>query len=442
MLVIGRNGLGLVDVLAHHASKLNAHAPHLKVPCLKAVLMHVVCLDIVKQAVVLLRGNLPLLPTGTKRVILCLHNGGAIENVFVMALDGQPSVLLVVRGIPLAYFEVVGSLPGRQQRRPPIQLAARLGGRVRLVQFGEIGLDGAQVPVYPADQGLVDHVGGDDEEFGVLSSGRNHGWNGRVFDVDLATHVSLVIRARRHRGMGAYDIVVHFDIHDVILNQVVRRGEAVPVHINHPFFVVGLARQEFVEECEVFFFFCPLEEDDAVEDASVLDQIALLFPPLNEQSHTQLHIALTMYLTAPYLQIAVENRDSGAATVENQPHDLFRLGRPLPPDAANFLGYAVCRVSMSSRASGAHIIIVVVVARSIGGPPVPTEIIARTGEQMEVPDINQQRNKHERPGQQRLYGVPFAKAQQHVFVSGSATIGADPSEGERRKEEERGEERK
>lgn len=136
MLVVGRNGLGQIDVLAHHAGKLNTHAFQLKVPCSEAVLAQIVVLNILKQTVVLLSGDLPLLPTRAERVVLGLHDGRAVENVVAVAFDGQPSVLLVVRGVPLADLEVVGSLPGREQRRAPIQFAAGLGSGIRLVQFG------------------------------------------------------------------------------------------------------------------------------------------------------------------------------------------------------------------------------------------------------------------------------------------------------------------
>lgn len=135
MLVVGCNRLGQVDILAHHAGKLNTHALQLKVPCSEAILAQIVVLDVLKQAVVLLGGDLPLLPTRTERVVLGLHDGRAVENVVAVAFDGQPPVLLVVRGIPLADLEVVGPLPGREQRRAPIQLAAGLGSRIRLVQF-------------------------------------------------------------------------------------------------------------------------------------------------------------------------------------------------------------------------------------------------------------------------------------------------------------------
>lgn len=136
MLVVGCNGLGQIDVLAHHTGKLDTHALQLKVPCSEAVLAQVVVLDVLKQAVVLLGSNLPLLPTRTKWVVLGLHDGRAVEDVVAVAFDGQPSVLLVVRGVPLADLEVVGPLPGREQRRAPVQFAAGLGSRIRLVQFG------------------------------------------------------------------------------------------------------------------------------------------------------------------------------------------------------------------------------------------------------------------------------------------------------------------
>lgn len=279
MLVVGRNGLGQVDVLAHHGNKLDAHALELEIPRAKPILAQVVVLNVLKQAVVLLGGNLPLLPAGSKRVVLGLHDGRAVENVVRVALDRQPPVLLVVRGIPLAHFEIVAALPRGQHGGAPVQLFAGLGSGIRLVQLGEIGLDGAEVPVYPADQGLVDDVGGDDEEFGVLGAGRDHGGDGRVFDVYLVAYVSsmalhCVGSAFRLFG-GSYNIVVHLDVQDIVLDAVVRRGKAALGHVNLPLLVGGLARKQFLEKLEIVCIGRALEEDDAVEDAAVLGQVAL-----------------------------------------------------------------------------------------------------------------------------------------------------------------------
>jgi hypothetical protein len=80
----------------------------------------------------------------------------------------------------------------------------------------------------------------------MFSSGRDDGGDGGVFDVDLATHVSSTVQ-RRSRFLdsfllGPYYIVVHFDIHDIILYEVVGGGEAPLGHVNFPLLVVGFAR--------------------------------------------------------------------------------------------------------------------------------------------------------------------------------------------------------
>lgn len=78
--------------------------------------------------------------------------------------------------------------------------------------------------MYPADERLVDDVGGNDKEFGMLSSGRDDGGDGGIFDIDLATHVSLASPASNTQcifGLSSYNIVIHLDIHNVILYPVV-----------------------------------------------------------------------------------------------------------------------------------------------------------------------------------------------------------------------------
>lgn len=184
----------------------------------------------------------------------------------------------MVGRIPINNLEVVRPFPRGQYGWSPVQLAARLGRGIGLVDLGHIGLDGAQVPVNPANERLVDDIGGDDVVFGVLSSGGDYGGNDGIFNVDLAFQISSMMQSTSS-GVISYDIVVHLDIQDIVLNEVVGRGEAALGHVNVPFHVIGLARQQFFEELDVFFFLGALEEDDAVEKTSVLGQIALLFPP-------------------------------------------------------------------------------------------------------------------------------------------------------------------
>lgn len=195
MLVVSVNWLGLVNILAHHGNKLNSHAPQLEIPSAKAILMEAIVLNVLKQAKVLLSGNLPLLPARSKSVVLRLMNRSAVKDVIVETLHGQPSMFLMVGRIPVNNLKIVGPVPRGQQRWSPIQLAARLGRRVRLVELGHIGLDGAKVPVNPANKRLVDDIGGDDVVFGVFSSGRDNGGDDGVFDVDLAKHVSSTIQS-------------------------------------------------------------------------------------------------------------------------------------------------------------------------------------------------------------------------------------------------------
>lgn len=130
----------------------------------------------------------------------------------------------------------------------------------------------------PANERLVDDIGGDDVVLGVLSSGGDYGGNDRIFNVDLPIQISS-LTLRSSSGVNSYDIVVHLDIQDIVLNEIVRGGEAALGHINVPSLVIGLARQQFFEELDVLFSLSALKEDDAVEKTSVLGQIALLFPP-------------------------------------------------------------------------------------------------------------------------------------------------------------------
>lgn len=104
-------------------------------------------------------------------------------------------MFLVVGRVPINNLEVVRSIPRGQDRWSPIQLAARLGRGIGLVDLGHIGLDGAQIPVNPANQRLVDDIGGDDVVFGVLSSSGDYGGNDGIFNVDLAIHISSMIQS-------------------------------------------------------------------------------------------------------------------------------------------------------------------------------------------------------------------------------------------------------
>lgn len=88
MLVISVNWFGLIDILAHHGSKLDSHAPQLEVPSLEAILVQVVVLNVLKQTIVLLSGNLPFLPARSKSVIFRLANGSAVKDVVVAAFHG------------------------------------------------------------------------------------------------------------------------------------------------------------------------------------------------------------------------------------------------------------------------------------------------------------------------------------------------------------------
>lgn len=153
----------------------------------------------------------------------------------------------MVGRIPVNDIEIVGPIPGGQRRWSPVQLAAGLGRRVGLVNLGHVGLNGAKVPVNPANKRLVDDIGGNDVVFGVFSSGGDNGGDDGVFDVDLAMHVSSRIPIHPHAALflfwgHSYYIVVHLDIQDVILDEIVGGGIAALAHVNVPFFVIGLAR--------------------------------------------------------------------------------------------------------------------------------------------------------------------------------------------------------
>lgn len=78
---------------------------------------------------------------------------------------------------------------------------------------------------------------------------------------------------------------------------------------------------------------------------------------------------------------------------------------------------------MPPRALGAHVVMFVLSVRA--------KAIAR--DQVEVPDINQQRHKDERATEQRVHDVLVAKAQQHALGSGPRSVG--PGEEEREKRE-------
>lgn len=179
------DGFSSVNVVAHHGNELDAHAQPLKVPNVKLVPPHLSGLQILKEAVVLLCRHLPPLKAGAKGIILRLHDGRLVQDMVRLAANRQPAVFLVVGRAPIAGVDIARPAPRGQRRRPPVDLVPGLGGGIFAVGFGKVGPHGAEIPVDPANHGLVDDVCRDDVEVGSRKLGANNGGNRVVLDENL-----------------------------------------------------------------------------------------------------------------------------------------------------------------------------------------------------------------------------------------------------------------
>lgn len=186
VFVISGNRLGKVDVLAHQSHKLDAHARELEVPEREPIAPELVLLQVLQQAGVLLRGDLPV-PVGVAVRVVDVVYGRSLERVVVVSVSHRepPRVgrLRIFR--PCLDVEVRRALPRREQGRPPIlgRLVCIMGGM--LGYLWEVGLDGAEVPVDPAEEDLVHDISGHDVQIRPRHLGVHHGLDCRVFDVYL-----------------------------------------------------------------------------------------------------------------------------------------------------------------------------------------------------------------------------------------------------------------
>lgn len=263
VLIITRDWLCDVDIASHQGKELDTHSLVLEVPDGKLVLVELVLLQVLEEAVMLLRTNLPLCPTRSEGVVLGLLDGGVVEDVGALSSEREPAVKAIAAGVPVEGLEVLGTIPGRQRGGLPTDL-----GSVGVVQnvlavgvdLGEERLDSAEIPVHPADEGLVDDVGRDGVVFGVGESRLDQRWNDAVLHED--------------------DIIVHLDVQDVVLDSFVRVTKAVgkvvlSLEIDIPRLVSGFAVHHGLEEFEISLVGRSLDKDDSVQRSTVLDQVSL-----------------------------------------------------------------------------------------------------------------------------------------------------------------------
>lgn len=81
LFVIPVDGFGGIDIVAHHGDELNTHSQPLKIPNIELVSPQLSGLQVLKETIMFLCGDLPALKTGAKRVILRLHDGRLFQNM-------------------------------------------------------------------------------------------------------------------------------------------------------------------------------------------------------------------------------------------------------------------------------------------------------------------------------------------------------------------------
>ncbi len=135
-----------------------------------------------------------------KGTVFGVDDGSAVENVVGTVTDGQPSVLLLVGRAPLENVQVFGAFVVGQRGGTPVDLLARLELGVGVFGVRQVRQDGVEVPVQPANHGLVDDVGRDDVVFGVGKLGADEREESVVVDEDLETWLERTrLSAEAHR---------------------------------------------------------------------------------------------------------------------------------------------------------------------------------------------------------------------------------------------------
>lgn len=137
-----------------------------------------------EETIVLLRRDLPMPQALGERIEARRRNGRLLNRVIVS--QRQPAMpferrleLVVLRDM------IVGrASPHGQLRRAPAALLGLLL-RTRRRQLREIGLDGVEAVVHPAERRLVDDIGRDDEVLGVLELMLHERRDGVVLDEHL-----------------------------------------------------------------------------------------------------------------------------------------------------------------------------------------------------------------------------------------------------------------
>lgn len=256
LLVIAGNGLGAVDVNAHEGYELDAHALALEIPRVKHVAPQLFVFKVLKEAHVLLRGNLPVTQTFAKGVVFRLLDGRFVENVVLAAVHGQPAVLLLVGRFPLEHLEVGVALPLGQGRGAPVGVFAGRVLGVTVFGVGHVRQDGTEVQMDPGHHGLVDDVGRDNVMFGMHELGADNGQDGIVLNVD--------------------NIVVNLDVESFVVEVVVGGGEAVVFRsVDNTLGIALFVVDHLVQEIQVLLIVSALQPHDLVKDAAVGHEVAL-----------------------------------------------------------------------------------------------------------------------------------------------------------------------
>ena len=142
----------------------------LEIPQSEFVMMQFVLLQVFEEAVMLLGTNLPFCPPRSESVVFCLDDRCIVENMSSFPSKREPAMKSILGRAEIQSIELIRTFPRRQRRRAPVDARLVTSSNQRfavVVYFGEIWLNRAKIPMDPAEERLVDDVGGNNVIFRV-----------------------------------------------------------------------------------------------------------------------------------------------------------------------------------------------------------------------------------------------------------------------------------
>ena len=152
--------------------------------------MKLILLQVLQQAVMLLRGNSPAFEAGAPRHVLVLSDRRLVQ--VGVALETEPSMAFERRFFVDWPREFRGEIriwvrfcvPKRVVGRPPFDGFWKTSF-TRWLELRKIGVNGTHVVMDPSHQRTVYNVGGDHEVFWVVELHIDNAWDGVVVNPDL-----------------------------------------------------------------------------------------------------------------------------------------------------------------------------------------------------------------------------------------------------------------